>query len=293
MRARDSGSNYVSLRMVLTLIFAGLAAGSNSYAQQQKNTLPELNTILMQSTYFISGNSKDEPGKTSFGTAFLMGKPIPGQDRAYYVLITAAHVLNNIKGDTANLRVRFSDGKSFRAEDWPIKIRNGEKNLYVTHKNADVSALYVNMPDKLDVTILPTGLLADDSVLAEYEIHPGDELLCLGYPLGVSSKFWFPILRSGKIASYPILPTDLNSTFYFDFNVFEGNSGGPVYFVGHDRTYGGSTHLAQTIQFVVGLVTAQLSSKAYNNQQVELAEVIPSPFIIQTIGLLPETSPYK
>lgn len=56
----------------------------------------ELNTILMQSTFRIHGPKKGSSDKTSFGTAFLMGKPTPDITKQYYVLITAAHVLEDI-----------------------------------------------------------------------------------------------------------------------------------------------------------------------------------------------------
>ena len=37
------------------------------------------------------------------------------------------------------------------------------------------------------------------------------------------------IRASGRIASYPITPTSKTRTFLLDFEVFEGNSGGPVF----------------------------------------------------------------
>jgi hypothetical protein len=58
------------------------------------------------------------------------------------------------------------------------------------------------MPDDLHVPVLPIDLLANDDLIEKFEIHPGDELLCLGFPLFVSSDSGFPILRSGKIASF-------------------------------------------------------------------------------------------
>jgi hypothetical protein len=263
-------------------------------AQSQQSQIPEINTILMKSTYLIYGAKKGDSTKISFGTAFLMGKPTPDNKRQYYVLITASHVLENIDGDlgTLKLREKQSDG-SYTAKLWNINLRDKGVPLYVKHKSADVAALHVNMPDDLNVNILPTNLLADDDMLKKFEIHPGDELLCLGFPLLVSSMAGFPILRSGKIASYPIIPTALNNSFYYDFRVFDGNSGGPVYFVGHDRTYGGSVHLGETEQFVVGLVTSRLSSIAYENEKIQLAQVVSSTYIREAIDLLPETSPYK
>ncbi|MHB8886256.1 MAG: S1 family peptidase [Methylovirgula sp.] len=279
----------ISLILVTMYFFGGIAQ-----ADEKPTVIPELNTILMESTYLIYGPTKGDPTKTSFGTAFLMGKPTPDKTKHYYVLITAAHVFDGINGDIATLKLREkqSDG-SYRPKPWNIKIRENGIPLYVKPADADVAALYVNMPDDLGVKILPTALLADDDVLKKFELHPGDELFCLGFPLLVSSQAGFPILRSGTIASYPLVPTALNKGFYFDFRIFEGNSGGPVYFVDYGRTYGGRTHLGEIDQFVVGLVTSQLISKLYNNQRLELALVVPSSYILETIKLLPMESPYK
>ena len=258
---------------------------------------PELNTILMKSTYMVTGPLAGDltNTKVSFGTAFLMGKPIPSDPaREFYVLITAGHVLDKIGGDVAVLKLRQpqADG-SYLEKPWPVKIRDKGRNLYVEPPDADVAALYVDMPDDLNVTIVPTGLLANDEQLERFEVHPGDELFCLGFPLGVSTLGGFPILRSGKIASYPITPTSIYRVFSFDFNVFEGNSGGPVYFVDHDRTYGGSTHLGEIDQFVVGLVIVSVHSSAYNGEEIRLAGVVPSSYILEALRLLPATSPYK
>jgi hypothetical protein len=210
------------------------------------------------------------------------------------VLITAGHVLEEIDGETGTLTLREKhvDG-SYTQKFWNVKLREQGKPLYVRHEQADVVALYVDMPNDLNVPIPPTALLADDDMLKKFEIHPGDELRCLGFPLFVSSESGFPILRSGIIASYPIIPTKNNKRILFDFSVFEGNSGGPVYFVDHGRTYGGAIHLGETEQFVIGLVTSQVGSKMYNDQMLELAIVVPSPYILETIDLLPATSPYK
>jgi hypothetical protein len=247
----------------------------------------------MQSTFRIHGPIKDKVGEISYGTGFLMGKPTSDASRLYYVLITAAHVFEGIDGEfgTLTLRERHDDG-SYTQRFWNVKLRDKERPLYVKNKDADVAALYVDMPDDLNVSILPIGLLADDEILKKYEIHPGDELLCLGFPLFASSADGFPILRSGKIASYPLVPTETYKSWLFDFRVFNGNSGGPVYFVDHSRTYAGSTHIGEVLQFVAGLVTSQLIVTS-NNQALQLGSVVPSTYIRKTIDLLPATSPYK
>ena len=58
----------------------------------------ELNTLLMNSTFEILGPSK-EVGKVNNGTVFMLGRPIKEEpSRGYFVLVTAAHVLDDIAG---------------------------------------------------------------------------------------------------------------------------------------------------------------------------------------------------
>src|SRR5271154_3246613 len=90
------------------LIFTGCVAG-----QTFVNTeVEDINTVLMQSTFRIHGPAVDGTG-TSVGTVFIVGRPIKDQPkRGAYVLVTAAHVLQSIKGDTGTLllRQKNSDG---------------------------------------------------------------------------------------------------------------------------------------------------------------------------------------
>jgi len=114
--------------------------------------------------------------------------------------------------------------------------------------DADVAVMYVNLargrtdPHHLDQPV------ADDDMLSEFEVNPGEELICLGYPFGAESNTGgFPILRSGRIASYPLLPTESTKALLFDFPIFPGNSGGPVYLSSNNRTYGGRMHTGESV----------------------------------------------
>jgi hypothetical protein len=272
----------------LLVVIALLLSSGIAYSQEA----PEINTILMRSTFMITG-----AGAT--GTAFILGKPVKEKkDTAYYVLVTAAHVLNGIKGEKALLMLRKRSGDSFIKVPYPIQIRHGATPLWTQHLTMDVAAMYVSLPSDIDIQLLPTGLLATDDTLKEFEIHPGDHLSCLGFPLGAEANdAGFPILRSGQIASYPLVPVKSVKTFLYDFNVFEGNSGGPVYFVDSNRSYAGGTHIGK-IQFLMGLVSEQkfleeqvqsLRQTLKERYQLGLAVVIPAPFIRETIDRLPDT----
>ncbi len=278
------------MRYIAWLLFALLSV-ELSFPQQK---IIELNTVLMNSTLRIHGQKAGEKDSISFGTVFMMGKEVP-KDKAllYYVVVTAAHVFDNIAGDYATLTVRKKNADdSYRTYPWNLAIRKNGEPLYYKHPSADVAAIYADMPNDLDVVVLPTGVLATDETLKKYEIHPGDEMMCLGFPNFVSTQFGFPILRSGKIASYPITPAKLVSTILHDATVFPGNSGGPVYFVDTNRFYGSQTHLGEVIQFVIGLQTSQVLMKQ-TGESLVLGAIVPASFIIETINMLPAESPYK
>jgi hypothetical protein len=254
----------------------------------------EINSTLMETTFRIVGPSRARPGEMTGGTVFILGKPT-SDGKAAFVMITAAHVFEDIDGDTGTItfRSKVEEGKFFETP-YSINLRHLGVPLYVKHPDVDVAALYVTMPTEFSSTLLlPIGLLASDEWLKKFEIHPGDELLCLGYPLFASADHGFPILRSGKIASYPLVPAKQHKNWLFDFRVFGGNSGGPVYFVDRNRLYGGTTHLGETIQFVVGLVTSQLNAALVSNRELQIGVVIPAVFIRETLDILPAESPHK
>lgn len=252
----------------------------------------ELNTLLMESTFKIEGRG-------SIGTGFLLGRPDPNQPgRSRAVLVTAAHVLEDAQGDEITLVMRRRRGP----QEWErlpvtIPIRNGGVPRWTKHPDADVAVMYVTVPPGAVTELLPTTLLAEDAVLAELEVHPGDELNCLGYPLGQESNAaGFAVLRSGNIASYPLLPTKQTKTFLLDLRVFNGNSGGPVYFVDANRVYGGRLHLAVEHHFIMGLVTSEIRitqeiQELYGSRQevypLALAQVVHASLIREAINLLP------
>jgi S1-C subfamily serine protease len=269
----------------------------------RKSHEAELDNMLMQSTFKIQ--SIGLPGQpSSLGVAFVMGRPFshPAPDRpneARFVLITAAHVLDGIPGDSAilNLRRRNAQG------DWErvplqLQIRNGASPLWLKHPTQDIAVMYISVPTEVSIPLASTDMLADDATLERYEIHPGDTLHCLGFPFGQeSSVAGFPILRSGMIASYPLTPTLKTKTFLLDFPVFEGNSGGPVYMVDENRAFQGNVNLGSVTQLILGLVTQETTHVEqligqYNAEvhryPLSLATVVHASFIKEAINMLPE-----
>lgn len=251
----------------------------------------EINSLLMRATFKIAGPE-------SLGTVFIVGRPVPGDEKmVFFVLVTAAHVLRDIKGDEAVLFLRIRRGEDFLKLHHTVKVRHEGKARWTEHPDADVAVMYVSVPSEVDIQAIPLSFLATDQALKKYEIHPGDALSCLGFPYGAeANEAGFPVLRSGEIASYPLTPTAKIKTFLFDFRVFGGNSGGPVYFVGSNRTYGGGTMLGETIQFLAGLVSQEkileeeiksLTETRKAKHPLSLAVVVHAAMIREAIEILP------
>jgi hypothetical protein len=119
---------------------------------------------------------------------------------------------------------------------------------------------------------------------------------CLGYPHRVeSNEAGFPVLRSGSVASFPLVPTAANRTFLLSANTFEGDSGGPVYLADCRRCLPGRDE-PQEVRLILGLVTGQHfldeeMKMVYGTTKVRhrlgLAIVVQAAFIRETLDRLP------
>lgn len=248
----------------------------------------DFNTIMMEATCKIVG-------KGTLGTGFVIGKPDPNDpSKLFYVLITADHVLRATQGDQVTLVFRQKQkDKKWKRIQIPLAIRQKRKALWEKHPKVDMAAIYVQLPKNVISTLILTHLLIDDDKLKRYEIHPGQELQCLGYPFGAEANaLGFPILRSGRIASYPLTPTKETKTFLFDLTVFKGNSGGPVYLMQRDPTYGGKRRLGTTIRGIIGVIVrerniTQKTQELYEKREkvipLYLGEVVHATFIKELV----------
>jgi hypothetical protein len=250
----------------------------------------------MESTFEIVGPTANG---TSQGTGFVVGR-VRGKDSnfAYYVLVTAAHVFEEIVGQQATLLARQKQGDAWNKVPFQIRIRDSNgKPLWVRHTLADVAAMYVGFPIAAKPEgLVTTALFADDAVLDKLEVRPGDRVFILGYPLGLESPTGaFPILRAGWIASYPLVPSRTLGTFLVSFEVFPGNSGGPVFLVDYNRVYEGVTNIG-VVHFIIGLVSQQathtqqergLYSMTVQQYPLDVAVVVPASLIADTVALLP------
>lgn len=170
-----------------------------------------------------------------------------GADGGLY-LVTAAHVLERTKGETATLVLREvqPDG-SYERRDHTIPVRSGETPRWVKHANQDVAVLKLVEPLPVSVTALPESALANAEQLKAAGVHLCSPLFVLTYPQRFEANgAGIPVARQGIFASPPTLPLSMHPTYLADFTTFAGDSGGPVFVPGEgDRP------------LVVGIVLAQ------------------------------------
>jgi len=214
-------------------------------------------------------------GMRTVGTGFLMADPAPdGTPRI--VLVTANHVLARMKGDkaTVGFRTQQPDG-AWLFTPQKLTIRSEGKALWRRHPTRDVAVIAITVPPEFAKAAIPLSWLASD--LERYAVTPGEEMMTLGFPQGLSSNTaGFPILRAGRVASYPLGPASAFPTFLLDFRVFPGNSGGPVYAPGDGAAGGGA-------RFIAGMLTQDVE---IGSENLQIGIVTQARFIRETVALL-------
>jgi S1-C subfamily serine protease len=192
------------------------------------------------------------------GTAFLVEAPGPdGLPRT--VLVTAAHVLDGMPASEARIGWRYPEwdgGWRFAPEPLPIRDADGAPR-WTRHPDRDVAVMAISAPAEFARAALPLGWLAGPDALDAWRIGPGDELMTLGYPHGyAANKAGFPILRTGRVASWPLTPISEFPTFLLDFAVFPGNSGGPVFWTPAARKLPGTAQPDHP--FIAGVLVQEM-----------------------------------
>jgi S1-C subfamily serine protease len=242
----------------------------------------DLSIDLIQATVQVEQALGD--GTRTVGTGFLVSDPTP-DGRPRTVLITANHVFRKMPGAVATIgfRVENADG-SWRYDPAPLKIRDGDKELWTHHPDRDVAAISIDAPPEFTKAAIPEAWLGGDESFTRYQVGPGYEMLALGFPQGLSANpAGFPILRSGRVASFPLAPSNAFPTFLLDFNVFPGNSGGPVYVAAAPPRGGAPASGGSSGGFIAGILTQQVE---LNSQNLSIGIVTDARFVRETLTLI-------
>ena len=244
----------------------------------------DLSVQLMQATVQLEqalGN-----GTRTVGTGFLISEITP-DGKTHTILVTANHVFDKMPRDIARIgfRTANADG-SWNYAPQPLKIRDAQgRALWTHHPSRDVAAIAIIAPAAFAKAAIPEDYLAADDTFAKYGVGAGDQMMTLGFPQGLAANSaGFPILRAGRVASYPIAPAKIFPTFLLDFAVFPGNSGGPVFMSGPSRhALDAHGQGGQNVEFIAGVLTQQVD---LNNERLDIGVVVNAKYVRETIALL-------
>ena len=233
----------------------------------------DLTVALIKATVQIDQPISD--AKRMVGTGFLVSVPASNGQPPQVVLVTAAHVFEKMPAPEVRIGWRVQGAKG----NWlyvpsNIAIRSKDGPVWYQHPDQDIAIIPIKVPDAAKDQVIPESALADDNTFTAQHVDTGDEMMTLGYPHGLSANVaGFPILRAGRLASYPDAPTSAYPTFLIDLTAVPGNSGGPVFMAGAGKSPG----------FVAGVLIKQVED---DNQRLELGVVTDAVFVRQTIDLM-------
>jgi S1-C subfamily serine protease len=241
----------------------------------------DLSTELIHATVQLEQPLGD--GTRTVGTGFLIASRGPdGAPRT--VLVTANHVFQKMPGGEARIgyRVANPDGSwSYTPQTLRIRDAQGGRR-WTQHPSRDVAAISIVAPPEFARAAIPESWLAQDDTFSQLQVGAGDEMMALGFPRGLAAnQAGFPILRAGRVASFPVAPAKIFPTFLLDFSVFPGNSGGPVFMAQAPRRHVSAA--GEPTQFIAGLLTQQVE---LNNERLEIGIVTHAKYIRETIALL-------
>lgn len=227
----------------------------------------------------------------STATAFILHRPAAeaGQP-ARPVLVTAAHAFERSEGEEMSVLYRRREpAGTFVKAPAPVKVRQQNTPLWTKHPTQDVAVLPIEPPPGIDLPVLALECLAGDEDLKSGE--PGDLVRCIGFPHGAvfePNAAGFPVVRLGCIAGYPLVSAERHSLLV-DYNTFEGDSGGLVYWEKPDAA-------GKPACKILGLIQGQhMFNQRYEfpyetgefRKQLGLAIVVQARAIRETIDQLP------
>lgn len=221
----------------------------------------------------------NEGGKV--GTGFFVARQVEGGHRVF--LVTNKHVVGKTAADRESaqkVEVGLNIKKDGRIEGkkvtYPIQDVNG-KAIWREHPDPDVDVLALDATSialqlkDMSSKWVDYSLFIDEKKTLELDISMGDEVVVLGYPLGLSqSTSFLPMLKSGTLSSklglriHEVVRAEDGSprsrqlpAFFVDGAIIPGSSGSPVVLKPvPGRIVKGNVVLGSPAPFLLGIISA-------------------------------------
>jgi hypothetical protein len=210
--------------IVASIIAASVLAGCANRAPGALGARLNATEKMMWSTYPLAT-------RTGMGTGFVIAR---GGARGP-AMVTSIHVLKTAGagGFVVGSRVPNAGGGADVAliQFQPV---HGRESYYTRHASQDIAAFAVHLPETLaGVVDLPTFLDEHSLISRAGVLRTGDEVSFLGFPDVLPGTVGaFPVLRTGRVASYPPGMPAAHGLFVVDADVYPGDSGAPVFSAG-------------------------------------------------------------
>ncbi len=178
----------------------------------------------LRATVRVTANGKS-------GTGFFVTiPPVADNELTRTVLITAAHVVEEVPGAKVVLILRKADAEGgFVRHEHEITIKDGDRKLWVRHPDADIAVMGVTLPDGIDIHPFSLSQVAEVRHLEERVVRVGQDVVIPCFPAQVEANpAGWPVLRKGSVASHPLTPLARTPTIFVDYSHFGGDSGAPV-----------------------------------------------------------------
>lgn len=246
------------------------------------------------------------PWITQLTRAVVLVRPIQGEPATGFLLIrhsdrasgtgaafliTNRHVLDDEEQLTILRTWMPADGGDPALVEVRLPLRDGDQSLWASHANPDVDVVAINVTEAIHAGLRRypgfTRMLAEEDFLAaptllvEQNISAGDDVLLIGFPLGLLEAGGAePILRQGILASRPgqkVLEQSEDGErvyevpgFRIDAGVAPGASGSPVvlkptptWFLGDGRVSLGPARLPVILGVAAKAYTAKPRDAEY------------------------------
>jgi hypothetical protein len=213
----------VSLVTLGTALLAGCAGWRPTVTGGRLNATER----MMWSTYPILTQS-------GAATGFIIQMP-DARGRVPPVMVTSLHVVETIGRAPfiVGMRAPNVDG-SPRVAPLMMQPEGGKKTrFYVRHPKHDIAAFRLDLGPVAEL-LSPVSFLNESSFAPRgQKLRAGTDVSFLGFPdVMPGTAGAFPVLRSGKVASYSADASRSEPYFLIDSDVYPGDSGAPVFAAG-------------------------------------------------------------